>query len=576
MQSGDTDDATLQGIGVLPETRTAVRSTLLVTVLTTSSPGQIATTTSASLSPSGASTTASTTTDDAALLFTIAPSIQQANGQQKRDISERQAVFGGFVGADDPQANCSEGQRFLIADGELISENQFISTDPGAPFIELVPEIKRSISKTFELINSTLHWVNENNFLGGEARFCQIPSGVVYATFMGRDNQPDQCQPISIIAYKARQCVNGVIVPEEGSPISSATDLAQSSRSSSSVQINTVPTTGQYDTRKHLRKVNNNNVDKSRDPSNQLHNTIIDRSRLIYQPLIGNTCAYNTFIYDSSQLDNSAIDNDHIDNHPNGDNHDNCADNPTIYKNRLIDNASIYSTVIYNTLDYSNLIYNAPTYNTPVYSIPIDDAFSYNTSINSDYVYNIPSSYTFGDHIVVPGCPADDAQVVSLEIDNSPAIEADPDIYFTTRCRVIDQVLRCEAGDDEFSYLGFTESGGVPSQLQLYASPGSFERSLSTFDLLVQYGTDCEVSAARNSDTEGTSTRVTYLTTTIVSSSVTDNSPPTTTVLESSTILSPAGSSLTTAKPLDSRTASSSSGDGNTPAVTTLQNRHVG
>lgn len=65
-----------------------------------------------------------------------------------------------------------------------------------------------SISTTFTVVNGVLFWYNDA-FFGGQAGFCQIASGQVYATFGAPGTGPANCNAVSIVVYQANQCQNG-------------------------------------------------------------------------------------------------------------------------------------------------------------------------------------------------------------------------------------------------------------------------------------------------------------------------------------------------------------------------------
>ncbi|KAI1335317.1 hypothetical protein F5Y15DRAFT_419983 [Xylariaceae sp. FL0016] len=144
-----------------------------------------------------------------------------ADQNQKRGVAalRRQATDGGFIGGAGPvnPASCDDATLFSLTNGELRSGGQPIATDPGVAYIPIHVNPTASISTTFSVVNGILHWYN-TAFAGGEAGFCQVASGQVYATFAAPSTFPAGCAVVSIVVYESTQCQNGQIVP--GGPTS--------------------------------------------------------------------------------------------------------------------------------------------------------------------------------------------------------------------------------------------------------------------------------------------------------------------------------------------------------------------
>ncbi|KAK8103736.1 uncharacterized protein PG998_010769 [Apiospora kogelbergensis] len=134
---------------------------------------------------------------------------------QKRDLSElyRRQSLGGFVGGAGPinPASCSDATPFNLTQGRLTSGGQAVATDPGVPFMAIRVTPGGSISTTFTVVNGILAWYNPA-FFGGQAGFCQVASGQVFATFGAPGTGPAGCGTVSVVVYRATQCQNGAII----------------------------------------------------------------------------------------------------------------------------------------------------------------------------------------------------------------------------------------------------------------------------------------------------------------------------------------------------------------------------
>ncbi|KAK8047102.1 hypothetical protein PG996_015166 [Apiospora saccharicola] len=163
------------------------------------------------------------------MLLAVVPAIPVPPTNKKRRLrgkgAKRQDVNGGFIDVEGTVETCSDGTPFNITtEGQLISDGRAVGTRFGDKFILLPPNYDvEDIYTSFVVVDSVLHWQN-TAFDGGEAGFCQVGgSGQVYATFAERATWPPGCDSISIIVYRARQCRNGVIVPELPGDVISST-----------------------------------------------------------------------------------------------------------------------------------------------------------------------------------------------------------------------------------------------------------------------------------------------------------------------------------------------------------------
>lgn len=184
-------------------------------------PGGLLTTTINTISavPTDTSTTTTTTTEtttslstteaSASIIFSIQPAavLPTANpGAARRGGSfngKRQAEVptGGFLGSSD-DANpefCTNAEQFLRSNGQLVAGNRPLSVNPGVPFIDMTNWANGSISREFSIRENVLVWTN-SEFTGGVARFCQVPSGVVYALFDDGSDISD-CVLVNLVGY---------------------------------------------------------------------------------------------------------------------------------------------------------------------------------------------------------------------------------------------------------------------------------------------------------------------------------------------------------------------------------------
>ncbi|KAK8122555.1 hypothetical protein PG984_011225 [Apiospora sp. TS-2023a] len=157
------------------------------------------------------------------VLLSVIPGLVNTTNQ-KRDVAEmyRRQSLGGFIGAAGPinPASCSDATPFNLTQGRLMSGGEMIATDPNVPYIPMKVVPGGSISTTFTVVNGILFWYNAA-FSGGQAGFCQIASGQVYATFGAAGTGPANCNAVSIVVYQANQCQNGALstaTPPIGGP----------------------------------------------------------------------------------------------------------------------------------------------------------------------------------------------------------------------------------------------------------------------------------------------------------------------------------------------------------------------
>ncbi|OHF02189.1 hypothetical protein CORC01_02469 [Colletotrichum orchidophilum] len=128
-----------------------------------------------------------------------------------RSINKRQTA-GGFIDTNAAPivSDCGVAATFSLNTlGQLVVDDLVISMNPGTPFIPLRPiSPPGSVTVTFSLNNGALTWANAN-FFGGQAGFCQDPSGQVYATFADPSvSYPANCAPVQLGPIIASTCQN--------------------------------------------------------------------------------------------------------------------------------------------------------------------------------------------------------------------------------------------------------------------------------------------------------------------------------------------------------------------------------
>ncbi|KAF3001085.1 hypothetical protein E8E14_004106 [Neopestalotiopsis sp. 37M] len=121
---------------------------------------------------------------------------------------------GGFLGGEDSPnpGSCSNAVPLNLTSGQLSSGGEFIAADTTDAYIALTASIMTAaITTTFSSVDGILHWFNPA-FYQGEAGFCQVSSGQIYATFVPQSQWPQGCVAISLALYRVEQCQNGTLV----------------------------------------------------------------------------------------------------------------------------------------------------------------------------------------------------------------------------------------------------------------------------------------------------------------------------------------------------------------------------
>ncbi|KAK9418583.1 putative WSC domain-containing protein [Seiridium unicorne] len=130
------------------------------------------------------------------------------------DLAKRQATDGGFVGGAAPinPDSCNDATPFNLTNGRFGSGGQFVATNPGIAYKEFRVSPTGSISTTFTVSNGVLAWYNDV-FYGGQAGFCQVPSGQIFVTFGIPGTEPVDCEFVFLVVYERGQCnPDGTIV----------------------------------------------------------------------------------------------------------------------------------------------------------------------------------------------------------------------------------------------------------------------------------------------------------------------------------------------------------------------------
>ncbi|GKT61757.1 hypothetical protein ColTof3_09096 [Colletotrichum tofieldiae] len=159
------------------------------TALGTTSPSSTTTTLGATPSPSGPAVQP--------VIFFVFPII----GGAKRDIERR--ALGGFLNHDAGinRDSCSSASTFIFSSGQLLDAGNPIFFTPGDAnklLRNAGPPPSNAITTTFENVAGTLRFSNPS-IPGGQANFCQDPSGQVFITFTSR---PDNCQAVLLYTYR--------------------------------------------------------------------------------------------------------------------------------------------------------------------------------------------------------------------------------------------------------------------------------------------------------------------------------------------------------------------------------------
>jgi hypothetical protein len=142
-----------------------------------------------------------------------------------------------YLTLDSDTTNCSSATIFTLANGELSSGGNLVSTDTGTLFQPFdVSSVVLGITRLFTVQNNFLFW-SSGGFAVSPASFCQTPNRQVYALFAGPTNAayPASCNAVSLLAIDgetcptfvsyqritndpdaASNCVNGVIIVPGG------------------------------------------------------------------------------------------------------------------------------------------------------------------------------------------------------------------------------------------------------------------------------------------------------------------------------------------------------------------------
>lgn len=164
---------------------------------------------------SNSSTSASATTSSGpritdmpsgSIILGVLHDLGAALNNTKRDLAQvaRAEDAGAFVGGAGPlnPASCSDATQFNLTGGRLTSGGEVVAVDPGVAYMP-VHVADGAISTTFAVVGGVLHWYNES-FSGGEAGFCQDPTGQFYFTFKDSTNWPTGCTSVSIVVYDGK------------------------------------------------------------------------------------------------------------------------------------------------------------------------------------------------------------------------------------------------------------------------------------------------------------------------------------------------------------------------------------
>ena len=92
-------------------------------------------------------------------------------------------------------SDCSQGTSYVLFNGFLYANGQIVATNPGQAYSPLGGGPEGTINTTFANANGVLAWTNPA-FPNGEATFCILTSGTIYAVFTG--NPPEGCTPSTL------------------------------------------------------------------------------------------------------------------------------------------------------------------------------------------------------------------------------------------------------------------------------------------------------------------------------------------------------------------------------------------
>lgn len=98
---------------------------------------------------------------------------------------------------------CSQAYTFELTAGLLINVQlaDFVSVDPGVPYIPLSKYSAGSIGSQFVIINGVLHWYNTLFYLG-EAIFCEL-NDQIYISFTSAGG-PAGCVVVNLVTYSGK------------------------------------------------------------------------------------------------------------------------------------------------------------------------------------------------------------------------------------------------------------------------------------------------------------------------------------------------------------------------------------
>lgn len=140
----------------------------------------------------------------------IQSNVQRTHDKRKIHGEKRQSGTYYVNGNGEMTNDCTAAPVYSIKDGVLTSTvNGTVytySTSPGVPYAQFIPNtIPGSITTTFALgPGGVLNWLHEG-FHNGQASFCTIANGTVYAVFQ-QDAQPEGCLFIALSLFSVSSC----------------------------------------------------------------------------------------------------------------------------------------------------------------------------------------------------------------------------------------------------------------------------------------------------------------------------------------------------------------------------------
>ena len=135
---------------------------------------------------------------DLPYILSIIPTIRNPLDRYPRD-RKRQNTPSTFIGGDGngTVSDCGSAQTYSLVGGQLLVNDQPVSTRPDVGSAPLAPMLGGSITSTFGFTpDGTLAWTNES-FVGGTASFCRNSGGVVVAVFDPAQT-PEGCIPVKL------------------------------------------------------------------------------------------------------------------------------------------------------------------------------------------------------------------------------------------------------------------------------------------------------------------------------------------------------------------------------------------